>query len=301
MRILSVGEILWDVIGPNEYLGGAPLNFAAHAQKLDHEVFPLSAVGDDERGRRALELLRQRGMSTEFVRVLPGKATGTAHVELDLDGKPNFHIVRPAAYDFVELSKSDLERVRKLKPDWICFGTLYHLSEKAVASTMRLLQAVPSAKRFYDVNLREENWSLSAVEQLSSQATVVKLSDWEAECLDAMFDADGEDSSGESFCRRWADRFGCKIVCLTLGERGCTILRDQQVTRVAGFRTEVTDTVGAGDAFAAAFVHGLGQGWDTGRIGRFSNAVGALVASRAGAIPEWDVDEVWARLSKTGS
>ncbi len=54
MRILSVGEILWDVIGQTEHLGGAPLNFAAHAQKLGHEVFLLSAVGDDKRGLRAL-------------------------------------------------------------------------------------------------------------------------------------------------------------------------------------------------------------------------------------------------------
>ena len=64
MRIVSIGEILWDVIGQNEHMGGAPLNFAAHAQKLGHEVFPLSAVGDDERRRRTLDRLRKRGMST---------------------------------------------------------------------------------------------------------------------------------------------------------------------------------------------------------------------------------------------
>jgi fructokinase len=50
---------LWDVIGEQEYLGGAPLNFAAHAQKLGHEAFLVSAVGDDDRGRRTLDCLRQ--------------------------------------------------------------------------------------------------------------------------------------------------------------------------------------------------------------------------------------------------
>ena len=109
MRIVSVGEILWDVIGETEYLGGAPLNFAAHARQLGHEVFLVSGVGDDERGRRALDGLRQRGISTEFVQVLPGKNTGTAEVELDADGKPMFRIVRPAAYDFVELTRSPAE------------------------------------------------------------------------------------------------------------------------------------------------------------------------------------------------
>src|SRR5271166_870991 len=114
MRIVSVGEILWDVIGEREYLGGAPLNFAAHARQLGHEVFLLSAVGEDDRGRRALESLQERGMSVEFVQVLRGKDTGIAEVELDPDGKPMFRIVRPAAYDFVELNPAQLQRITQL-------------------------------------------------------------------------------------------------------------------------------------------------------------------------------------------
>lgn len=297
MRIVSVGEILWDVIGENEYLGGAPLNFASHAQKLGHEVFPLSAVGDDARGHRTLERLQTMGMPTDFVSVLPGKVTGTAEVELDMDGKPTFRIVRPAAYDFVDLSEKQFKAVKELKPDWIYFGTLYHMSSQSMACTMKLLRALPSAKRFYDVNLREGNWSIATVEQLSSHATVVKLSDCEAESLDANVDAAGEDASIEAFCRRWCERFRCPIMCVTYGERGCAVLKDQKFTRTPGFRVEVADTVGAGDAFSAGFLHALDQGWDAAHIGRFANAVGAIVASRAGAIPDWRIDEAW---EKTG-
>src|SRR6185312_2553631 len=261
MRILSVGEILWDVIGRSEHLGGAPLNFAAHAQKLGHEVFPVSAVGDDQRGHRALQLIRERGISADFIRVLPGKPTGTAEVELDLDGKPTFRIVRPAAYDLVDLSADDLQALVKLDPQWVYVGTLFHTASAALASTLRLLQVLPAAQRFYDVNLRDENWNLTAVEQLSSHATVVKLNDWEAECLDATFDVGGEEESIETFARRWADRFDVRIVCVTCGERGCSILKDGQFNRVPGFRIQIADTVGAGDAFAAGLVHGLEQGW----------------------------------------
>jgi len=57
VRIVAVGEILWDVIGEHEYLGGAPLNVAAHAQTLGHEAFLVSAVGDDDRGRRTQSFL----------------------------------------------------------------------------------------------------------------------------------------------------------------------------------------------------------------------------------------------------
>jgi fructokinase len=298
MRILSVGEILWDVIGQSEHLGGAPLNFASHAQKLGHEVFPLSAVGDDVRGHRTLDILGQRGMSTKFVKVLADQPTGTAEVELDMEGKPTFRIVRPAAYDFVELSKPEIDSIRQLKLDWVYFGTLYHTSAHVLASTQRLLAALPDAKRFYDVNLREGNWNLPSVEQLSSHATVVKLSDCEAEYLDARVDADGEDGSIESFCERWMDRFQCQMMCVTFGERGCAILKDRSFTRVPAFPVEVVDTVGAGDSFSAAFVHGLEQGWDAERIGRFANAVGATVASRAGAIPDWNVSEIWNRIGE---
>jgi len=56
----------------------------------------------------------------------------------------------------------------------------------------------------------------------------------------------------------------------------------------------VADTVGAGDAFAAAFLHGLWQGWNPSQVADFANRVGALVASRTGAIPMWTLDEVCA-------
>src|SRR5271157_5984298 len=195
MRIVSVGEILWDVIGEREYLGGAPLNFAAHARQLGHEVFLLSAVGEDDRGRGALESLRQRGISAEFVQVLRGKNTGIAEVELDTSGIPTFRIVRPAAYDFVDLTAAQLQRIAELRPQWIYYGTLYHMSGQALVSTLKLLEAVPSARCFYDVNLRDGHWRLAVVEQLSARANVVKLSDSEAESLDASLNAGGQGAS----------------------------------------------------------------------------------------------------------
>jgi fructokinase len=291
VRIVSVGEILWDVIGENEYLGGAPLNFAVHSRRLGHEVFLLSAVGEDDRGHRAMECLQESGISTEFVPVLRGKDTGIAEVELDADGKPTFRIVRPAAYDFVDLSAVQLERIAGLQPDWIYFGTLFHMSRPALAATLKLLEAVPLARRFYDVNLRDGNWSLGLVEQLSSHASVLKLSDSEAEFLDAPVNAEGQGSSMEQFCRRWSEQYGCETICVTFGERGCAVFHRGKYCEIPAFKVQVADTVGAGDAFAAAFVHGIGQGWDAALTGRFANAVGALVASRLGATPEWHMGE----------
>jgi fructokinase len=298
VRIISIGETLWDVIGQSEHLGGAPLNFAAHARNLGHEVFLVSGVGDDNRGQRALAAMQERGISSDFVQTIDGKATGTAGVELDPEGKPMFRIVRPAAYDFVRLTLPLMQHIADLQPHWIYFGTLYHISNQSLASTLRLLEEVPSARKFYDVNLRDGNWNLSTVEQLAAQADVIKLSDSEAEFLDGSLATDGLQGSVEHFCRRWSDQYACKTTCVTLGERGCCIYRDGSYTEVPGRKVEVADTVGAGDAFAAAFLHGIDQGWDAHRCGTFANAVGALVASKPGAIPEWNIENVWQMLGE---
>lgn len=292
MRIVSIGEILWDVVAPSEYLGGAPLNFAAHARKLGHEVYLLSAVGDDDRGCRALDGLKKCGVSSDFVQVIAGKRTGTAEVELDPDGKPMFRIVRPAAYDFVDLNTDVVQRLAALEPQWIYFGTLFHNSRHALQATLRLLEYLPDAKKFYDVNLRDGNWNLTTVEQLASRAKIIKLSDSEAEFLDASLGGESLEASVEHFCRRWSEQYSCKTVCVTFGERGCGIYKEGQYTEVPGRKVEVADTIGAGDAFAAAFLHAIEQGWDDYQCGAFANAVGALVASRQGATPEWSVDEV---------
>ena len=59
-----------------------------------------------------------------------------------------------------------------------------------------------------------------------------------------------------------------------------------------GCRVEVVDTVGAGDGFAAAFLHGLSRQWSPHQIAEFANRIGAGIASSPGAIPDWNWSQV---------
>ena len=72
---------------------------------------------------------------------------------------------------------------------------------------------------------------------------------------------------------------------MTLGARGCALLANDDFVEAPGVRVIVVDTVGAGDAFAAALVHGLAAGWPAARIADFANRAGAAVAAVRGAIP----------------
>lgn len=285
MKFVSIGEILWDVVGASEHLGGAPFNMAAHLFRLGHDARFVSAIGDDHRGRLALDRVQELGLNPSFIETIPGVMTGAVSVTLDAAGQPDFRICRPAAYDFVELSALALARLKDWQPDWICYGTLFQSNPQARAAILRILEACPSATRFYDVNLRKPWCSPELVVSLLSMSTAVKLNHGELAqiCQMTHVSYDGV----ENACRFLRGRFGWYAMCVTHGEDGCSILRGDEYVEAPGYRIQVADTVGAGDAFAAGFLHGIGAGWPLEKIGDFANRLGAMVAARHGAIPNW--------------
>jgi fructokinase len=54
----------------------------------------------------------------------------------------------------------------------------------------------------------------------------------------------------------------------------------------------MVDTVGAGDAFAAGLLHEMLVGRRPAEALAFANRLGALVASRPGALPPWSTGEI---------
>lgn len=290
MRILSVGEVLWDVFGRTEMLGGAPLNFSAAANRLGHPVSLLTAVGTDARGPLATAAMQEYGLTTELVQTTPLTNTGTACVTTDSNGNATFVIDRPAAFDCVELNDSLFSRVNQVRPEWIYFGTLAQSREQGEQRLKRVLTANPQARCFYDVNLREGHWNLDLVQRLSRVASIIKLNETEAETLFELTNG-ATPFSLDVFCRFWSSTYGGQVICVTLGDKGCSIWGQGSLHSFPGYRVSVVDTVGAGDAFAAAFLHGHERDWPIEQTARFANALGALVASRAGAVPKWTIEE----------
>jgi fructokinase len=231
-------------------------------------------------------------LPTKLVQTAPRLPTGTARISHDLHGEPLFVIERPAAFDAVELTRQALASIQTLRPDWIYMGTLLQ-SDSAMENLVgSLLEGVQGARCFYDMNLRTGHWSLPLVERLCRSASILKLNEVEAKTLAVITDAFPRAFSLESFCEAWAHRFDIEIICVTLGPGGCLIFSKEGAQRFPGYAVQVSDTVGAGDAFAAAFLHGFHQGWTIRRCAGFANALGALVASRPGATPDWTKDDM---------
>ncbi len=83
MRVLSIGEVLWDVFPDQgtakgqEHLGGAPLNFAANIVRLGGHASILTGLGQDQRGRIAQETMVFLGVGTDFVQRTPDRANAS--------------------------------------------------------------------------------------------------------------------------------------------------------------------------------------------------------------------------------
>ena len=207
MRMLSVGELLWDVMGAQEFLGGAPLNFAASLERLGNEVAMISAVGADPRGEMAIQSVRALGLNPRFIQVIPGEATGAAVVQTGDSGNPTFEIRRPAAFDFLAIDDSVLAALKTMCPQWVYFGTLAQTDPCNEATLARLLAELPEAKCFYDINLRSGHWDLGLVERLSRRASIIKLNESEAKELSRLA-CGSQHFSLEAFCRDWSRTLG---------------------------------------------------------------------------------------------
>jgi fructokinase len=293
VRIVSIGEILWDVFPDRERLGGAAFNFSANAAKLGHEVMFVSAVGDDSRGADAMRRAREFGVRTDLLRVTRDYPTGIVEVSVDAAGQPRYRLARPSAYDAAELSDGDLGLIRKFAPDWIYYGTLHQIYARPREATRRLLEAAPGARRFYDVNLRPDAYGRELVLDLLAAAGVAKLNEDEAAVLASWASSWAEPPIAPSlsltpsagpFCEALARRFMLDAVCVTRGAHGCALFHAGAFAEIPVVPVEVVDTVGAGDAFAAAFLDALHAGLSIADIGVAANAAGARAAGQAGAV-----------------
>lgn len=287
-RVVAIGEVLWDIFPHDTRLGGAPLNFAVHARKLGHPVYLVSALGNDDLGRQAAEQIAALDVDTTFLRTGVSCPTGTATVNLNGEASSSFTIHRPAAYDTMPFTDDDLDCLKGKHPSWLYFGTLFASTRAGRAVLNRVLDGLDQTVKFYDVNLRPSSDSPELVTHLLERAHVVKLNEEE---LNRVREFTGLPASTESFCREGSARYGWRAVAVTLGSRGCALLADSLYIEEQGLPVDVADTVGAGDAFAAAFMHGLSSGWPLREIAKFANRVGALVASRHGGIPDWTMED----------
>jgi fructokinase len=279
--VIGLGELLWDDFPDGRRPGGAPANVAYHANQLGCRGLPASRIGQDADGVELAAALSRSGLDTKLVQRDPVHSTGRVTVELTAGGQPAYVIHEDVAWDHLAPEASLLQAARDC--DALCFGTLAQRAPRSRETIQACLAAARGrALILCDVNLRQHWYDADVVERSARAADVVKLNDEELSVLCRLFALPESEESLATQLRGW----GVGLMVLTRGARGCSLRRGSEVAEVPAAPVQVADTVGAGDAFAAALIVGLLRGWPLERCGRFANRIGGLVASRAGAMPE---------------
>ena len=282
--IVGLGEVLWDVFSDGERFGGAPANFACAVAKLAQgqaEVCMASGVGRDELGRRAIASLAEHRVDASHVATVE-QPTGTVTVELGRDASASYEFAADTAWDNV-LWSNELQQLAE-RAGAVCFGTLGQRGSVSRQTIQRFLKTMSATSlRVLDVNLRPPFISDDVIIESLRMANVLKLSDEELPIVAELCNRTG--TTDVDSMRQLASQYDLSAVALTRGPEGAVILRGDEVVELCGVETVVVDTVGAGDAFAAALVLGLLDDRPLEQIGLDACHVAAFVCSQRGATP----------------
>jgi len=280
--VVGLGELLWDLFPSGRQLGGAPANFAYITNLLGDTGVPASRVGRDSLGDEVLQRLAQLRLSAANVQRDPIHPTGTVKVEVDRTGQPRFDISQPAAWDFLEWTPAWQQLAGEA--DAVCFGSLAQRCSQSRSTILKFLQATPpKAVRVFDVNLRQNFYTAQVLAESMKLATIVKLNHEELPKIMRWLEL--EHHHAEDSARYLLSLHNLKLVCVTRGNSGSLLITPDECNEHPGFKVKVADTVGAGDAFTAALVHGYLRRTSLAQINETANRVGAWVASQPGATP----------------
>jgi len=303
-RVLCLGEILFDFLSDQPgvpygkvtswtpYPGGAPANVATALTKLGTPSAFIGCVGQDQNGDALVQVLQEVGVNVEGIQRHPQAPTRGVYVVRSTEGDrifSGFGTYNTTKFADTHLNRDHLPTSLFESADFLVTGTLemaYPDSREAV------LQALALADQHFNKVLLDVNWrpvfwtnpaeAPSIIRELTKRADFLKLSDEEAEWL--------FDTTDPGVIAHRLETV--EAVLVTAGERGCAYCVNEHEGKLPAFQIPVVDTTGAGDSFAAGFLHQLCQRGvqcltdpeQVDSIIRYASAVGALTTTKAGAI-----------------
>ena len=246
--------------------GGMVPNTLVALSRLGWQVGFHGVIGDDTFGQLVVENFQANGVDTRGVVVKEGEDTFFCVLLVNPNG------------DRVVLSAPTETHTRHPED----------VSEKVIARAEHLhttvcydpagLRAMQLAKRHgLTVSLDMDAHTKGPEEDLYEMLSLVDL---------LLLNQLG--SAKLNFCKTHEDRARLLahrsggIVCITLGEKGAITAYDDQLIHTPVFEVDVVDTTGAGDSFAAGFIHAFLAGWPLEDMPLFASAVAALNCQHIG-------------------
>ena len=241
-----VGEALVDVVvplqgEPTQAAGGSPMNVAVGLSRLGVPALLVTELGDDPHGALVLEHLRASDVALAPASVRNGHRTSTATARLGADGAARYE------FDLTwELSSATLPPAMS----GLHVGSLGTALAPGREAVLELLDQAAGRDVLvtYDPNVRAgllPSWH--DVARVAADVDVVKMSDEDLALL-------RPEESVQGVAREVLANGRTRLVVVTRGGEGALAFTAHDQVEVVAPRTDVVDTVGAGDSFMAALI-----------------------------------------------
>lgn len=280
--IIGMGEALWDILPEGKKIGGAPANFAYHVKQFGFNGCTVSAIGNDPLGEELMANFNEKEVSYTLETV--PYPTGTVLVELDPTGVPQYEIKENVAWDNIPFTNRLKEMAAHTRA--ICFGSLAQRNIISRETIGKFLDAIPdddSRLKVFDINLRQNFYTKEILCNSIKRCNILKINDEELVTLSRMFGYPGIDLQDK--CWILLGKYNLKMLILTCGINGSYIFTPGNVSFQPTPKVQVTDTVGAGDSFTAAFIASILKGKSIEQAHRKAVETSAYVCTQAGAMP----------------
>lgn len=280
LKVIAIGEIVWDMLPAGKQLGGAPLNFAFFSKELGAEAYAVSAIGNDVLGDETLAVASATGVNLDYLQRnnLP---TSRVLISLDNEGVPQYEIVENVAWDALECPQMILDLVKDASV--MCWGSLAQRSVTSRRSVLAMLAAAPKeCVKVFDINIRQHYYSREVIETSLGYADILKLNEDELPLVASLLGLSGQE---RDIVRQLIEKYALKYLVYTHGADFSEVYSATgEYSHVPTPKVRVVDTVGAGDSFTAVFVTSILQGLSMAESHARAVEVSAYVCTKNGAI-----------------
>jgi 5-dehydro-2-deoxygluconokinase len=245
------------------FVGGFAGNVTTGLARLGVRVAILSRVGDEGHGEFVRDWLAREGVDVRFLGTDSYWQTPPTFCEVwPPDRFPITFYRRPTCPDWqLSLEDFDLDEIAAAP---LLFAAATGLAQEPSRETTLAMLAAHRGTTIFDLDWRPTLW-----EQPDEYPPLARVA---ATAAEIVIGTEEEVAA--------AQLTGSPTLILKRGERGATVYESGEETDVPGVPVEVVNGLGAGDAFAAAFGHGLLRKLPVVEAVRRGAVAGAIVASR---------------------
>lgn len=281
-QAMQIGN-LEDLPSLYQKIGGAESNVLIGLARLGHEVAYMSQVGNDPFGKRIIKSIRSEGVDVSNVKISPDSSTGLLFKEQKTKEKTHVYYYRKDSAAS-KMSEQDLPI------DLIKSSRFIHLTgitpALSVSCRLMIFKIIKIAKEnripiVFDPNIRFKLWSKAEAKQvileIAANADYILTGISEAEFLVGT-------SKEEEIFSILTKKEG-QVIVLKKGASSTLFSVNGKITEVPIISvSEVLDPIGAGDAFAAGFIHGLLMNQSIEMSVKYGNLLGACVIQQFGDV-----------------